>query len=100
MIYWLPALPLFYKADGIRVGTNQSGYLGAGDYLNHSSGFTQGQVGFSGEIAGFNTIALVRDRAAVAGPNNRPLADSDGDVLGNGASWVSPILRRVFPTPR
>ena len=72
----------YYKADGIRLRTNSRDTWVQGTMLNYSSGFTQGEVGFSGEIAGFNTIALERGRAAVAGPNNRTLTDSDGNVLG------------------
>lgn len=53
-----------------------------GTILNYSSGFTQGTVGFSTEVAVYNAIALDRDRKDIAGPNNRTLTHADGDAVG------------------
>jgi len=53
-----------------------------GTILNYSSGFTQGTVGFSTEVAAYNAIALDRDRKDIAAPNNRTLTHADGDAVG------------------
>ncbi|POA38258.1 outer membrane porin, OprD family, partial [Pseudomonas sp. MPR-ANC1] len=50
--------------------------------LNYTSGFTQGTVGVSTEVAAYNFIALDRDRKDIAGGSNRTLADSGGDAVG------------------
>lgn len=53
-----------------------------GTILNYSSGFTEGTVGVSSEVAAYNAIALDRDRKHIAGKNNRTLTHSDGDAVG------------------
>ncbi|MCO7578155.1 MULTISPECIES: OprD family porin [Pseudomonas chlororaphis group] len=53
-----------------------------GTILNYSSGFTEGTVGVSTEVAAYNAIALDRDRKHIAGKNNRTLTHSDGDAVG------------------
>lgn len=72
----------YYKSDGTRRDTHSRDNWVQGTILNYSSGFTQGAVGFGLEVAGYNAIALEQGRAAVAGPNNRTLTHSDGDVIG------------------
>jgi len=76
--------PLFryYKSDGTRHDSHSRDNWVQGTILDYSSGFTQGTVGFATQVAGYNAIALERGRAAVAGPNNRTLTHSDGDVIG------------------
>ena len=53
-----------------------------GTILNYTSGFTEGTVGVSTEVAAYNAIALDRDRKHIAGKNNRTLTHSDGDAVG------------------
>ncbi|QXH50614.1 OprD family porin [Pseudomonas fakonensis] len=72
----------YTKSDGSRHPTHSRDNWLQGTILNYSSGFTQGTVGFAVEAAAYNAIALEQGRAAVAGPNNRTLTHSDGDVIG------------------
>ena len=76
--------PLFryHKSDGSVRATHSRDNWVQGTVLDYSSGFTQGPVGFAAQVAGYNAIALERGRARVAGPNNRTLTHSDGDVIG------------------
>jgi len=53
-----------------------------GTIVDYSSGFTQGTIGFSTELALYNAIALGRDRKDLAGGSNRTLTESDGDAVG------------------
>ena len=52
-----------------------------GTIINYSSGFTEGTVGISTEVAAYNAIALDRDRKDIAGTNNRTLSHADGDAV-------------------
>ncbi|MCK9818307.1 OprD family porin [Pseudomonas sp. MAFF 302046] len=52
-----------------------------GTILNYSSGFTQGTVGLSTEVAAYNAVALDRSRKDIAGGSNRTLAHSNGDAV-------------------
>ncbi len=72
----------YTNGDGTRVPTSSRDNWVQGTILNYSSGFTQGIVGISTEVAAYNAIALERDREKVDGPNNRTLTHSDGDVIG------------------
>ncbi|WP_410478955.1 OprD family outer membrane porin [Pseudomonas sp. zfem002] len=72
----------YYKSDGTRRDSHSRDNWVQGTILDYSSGFTQGTVGFATQVAAYNAIALERGRAAVAGPNNRTLTHSDGDVIG------------------
>ncbi|UVJ46637.1 OprD family porin [Pseudomonas sp. LS1212] len=72
----------YSKGDGTRVPTSSRDNWVQGTILNYTSGFTQGTVGISTEVAAYNAVALERGRARVDGPNNRTLTDSDGDVIG------------------
>ncbi|WP_296263096.1 OprD family porin [Pseudomonas sp. UBA6562] len=74
----------YYKADGTRHDSHSRENWLQGTILNYSSGFTQGTLGFAVEAAGYNAVALLQDREKVAGPNNRTLTHSDGDVI---AQW-------------
>ncbi|MDZ5603366.1 OprD family porin [Pseudomonas sp. RP23018S] len=74
----------YHQADGSLHDSHSRENWVQGTILNYSSGFTQGTVGFAVEAAGYNALALQQGRARVAGPNNRTLTHSDGDVL---AQW-------------
>lgn len=52
-----------------------------GTIFNHTSGFTQGTVGFATEVALYNTVALDRSRKDIANGSNRTLADHNGDAV-------------------
>ncbi|MEO8646389.1 OprD family porin [Pseudomonas sp.] len=52
-----------------------------GTILNYTSGFTQGTVGFSTEVAAYNALALDRSREDIKGGSNRTLAHSDGNAV-------------------
>ncbi|WP_431481883.1 OprD family porin [Pseudomonas thivervalensis] len=52
-----------------------------GTIVNYTSGFTQGTVGVSTEVAAYNAIVLDQDRKHIAGGTNRTLADSNGDAV-------------------
>lgn len=71
----------FSKGDGSRHPTDRRSNWVQGSILNYTSGFTQGTVGLSTEVALYNAIALERGRATVAGPNNRTLTHGDGEVI-------------------
>ncbi|WP_191486172.1 OprD family porin [Pseudomonas sp. FEN] len=49
--------------------------------LDYNSGFTQGTVGVSTEVALYNAIALDRSRQDIAGGGNRTLANRNGDAV-------------------
>lgn len=53
-----------------------------GTILNYTSGFTQGTVGVSTEVAAYNVISLIRDQNDIAGGSNRTLAHSYGNAVG------------------
>ncbi len=71
-----------YNDDGVRKTTPRRINWQQGTIVNYTSGFTQGTVGFSTELALYNAIALDRDTGDFAGNSNRTLADSDGDAVG------------------
>lgn len=71
-----------YNDDGVRKSTPRRINWQQGTIVNYTSGFTQGVVGFSTELALYNAIALDRDVGDFAGSSNRTLADSDGDAVG------------------
>lgn len=71
-----------YTDDGVRKTTPRRINWQQGTIVNYTSGFTQGTVGFSTELALYNAIALDRDTDDFAGSSNRTLADSDGDAVG------------------
>lgn len=71
-----------YNDDGVRKTTPRRINWQQGTIVNYTSGFTQGVVGFSTELALYNAIALDRDVGDFAGSSNRTLADSDGDAVG------------------
>jgi len=71
-----------HSKDGKREPMNNRTNWLQGTTLNYTSGFTQGTVGFGVEAALYNVVALERGSARTGGPNNRTLADSDGDTVG------------------
>ncbi|CAM3309164.1 porin [Pseudomonas floridensis] len=71
-----------YTDDGVRKQTPRRINWQQGTIVNYTSGFTQGVVGFSTELALYNAVALDRDTGDFAGNSNRTLADSDGDAVG------------------
>ncbi|QBF25310.1 OprD family porin [Pseudomonas tructae] len=89
----------YYKSDGTQRTTHSRDNWVQGTILNYTSGFTEGTVGFSTEVAAYNAIALERGRAAVAGPNNRTLTHSDGDVIGQWSKMgLANVKARVSNT--
>ena len=75
--------PLFTytRGDGTRQRTHTRENWVQGTIVGYHSGFTQGPVGFATEVAGYNALALLRDRQSIAGPNNRTLTHSDGEAV-------------------
>ena len=71
-----------YNDHGVEKTTPRRINWVQGTILDYSSGFTQGTVGFSTEVAAYNAIALDRDVNDIAGKNNRTLTHSDGDAVG------------------
>ncbi|NVZ72686.1 OprD family outer membrane porin [Pseudomonas costantinii] len=52
-----------------------------GTILNGTSGFTQGTVGVSTELAVYNALVLDRSARDIKGGSNRTLADHNGDAV-------------------
>ncbi|WP_248748933.1 OprD family outer membrane porin [Pseudomonas sp. MWU15-20650] len=52
-----------------------------GTILNGTSGFTQGTIGVSTEVAVYNALVLDRSKRDIKGGSNRTLADSNGDAV-------------------
>jgi len=71
-----------YNDNGIAEQTSRRINWQQGTIVNYTSGYTQGVVGFSTELALYNAIALDRDTDDFAGNSNRTLAHSDGDAVG------------------
>ncbi|GFM67884.1 OprD family porin [Pseudomonas cichorii] len=71
-----------YRKNGVATPTPRRINWVQGTIVNYSSGFTQGTVGFSTEVALYNAIALDRDRKDIAGGGNRTLAENNGDAVG------------------
>ncbi|MDD0972728.1 OprD family porin [Pseudomonas fontis] len=87
------------SSDGTSHPTHKRTNWVQGTILNYTSGFTEGTVGFSTEVAAYNAIALERGRATVAGPNNRTLTHRDGDVIGQWSKMgLANVKARVSNT--
>ncbi|KAB0490081.1 OprD family porin [Pseudomonas vancouverensis] len=83
-----------YKKDGQSVDTDRRINWVQGTIVKYNSGFTQGTVGFSTEVAAYNAVALERDRENLASNNggapgtrpgagnNRTLTKEGGDAQG------------------
>ena len=71
-----------YNNHGTRESTPRRINWVQGTILDYKSGFTEGTVGFSTQVAAYNAVALDRDAKDIAGPNNRTLTHSDGDAVG------------------
>jgi hypothetical protein len=83
-----------YNKNGALAETDRRINWVQGTIVNYSSGFTEGTVGFSTEIAAYNAIALERDRenlaagnggapkTGTASGNNRTLTEKGGDAVG------------------
>ncbi|MEZ1318952.1 OprD family porin [Pseudomonas fluorescens] len=83
-----------YNKNGALLDTDRRINWVQGTILKYNSGFTEGTIGFSTEIAAYNAIALDRDREDLAagnggapktGPssgNNRTLTEKGGDAVG------------------
>ncbi|WP_138947785.1 OprD family outer membrane porin, partial [Pseudomonas syringae] len=71
-----------YNDNGIAEQTSRRINWQQGTIVNYTSGYTQGVVGFSTELALYNAIALDRDTDDFAGSSNRTLAHRDGDAVG------------------
>jgi hypothetical protein len=83
-----------YKKDGVSTPTDRRINWVQGTIVKYNSGFTEGTVGFSTEVAAYNAIALERDRENLASNNggapttrpgagnNRTLTKEGGDAVG------------------
>lgn len=71
-----------------------------GTIVNYTSGFTQGTVGVSTEVAAYNAIVLDRDRKDIAGGSTVPWRTLMATLSTSGANWVWPTSSCAFPTPR
>ena len=83
-----------YRKDGVATPTDRRINLVQGTIVNFTSGFTQGTVGVSTEVAAYNAVALERDRKSLASNNggapgsrpgagnNRTLTTEGGDAEG------------------
>ena len=83
-----------YQKNGSPTPTDRRINWVQGTIIKYNSGFTEGTVGFSTEVAAYNAIALERDRENLAagnggapktGPasgNNRTLTEKGGDAVG------------------
>lgn len=83
-----------YRKDGVATPTDRRINWVQGTIVNFNSGFTQGTVGVSTEVAAYNAVALERDRKDLASNNggapgsrpgagnNRTLTKEGGDAEG------------------
>jgi hypothetical protein len=83
-----------YKKDGVSTPTDRRINWVQGTIVKYNSGFTEGSVGFSTEVAAYNAIALDQDRKDLASNNggapgtrpgagnNRTLTEEGGDAVG------------------
>jgi len=83
-----------YRKDGVATPTDRRINWVQGTIVNYTSGFTQGTVGVSTEVAAYNAVALERDRKDLASNNggapgsrpgagnNRTLTKEGGDAEG------------------
>ncbi|MGE8148600.1 OprD family porin [Pseudomonas frederiksbergensis] len=83
-----------YRKDGVATPTDRRINWVQGTIVNYTSGFTQGTVGVSTEVAAYNAVALERDRKNLASNNggapgsrpgagnNRTLTNEGGDAEG------------------
>ncbi|EJN30247.1 outer membrane porin, OprD family [Pseudomonas sp. GM78] len=83
-----------YKKDGVSTPTDRRINWVQGTILKYNSGFTEGTVGVSTEVAAYNAIALDQDRKDLASNNggapgtrpgagnNRTLTEEGGDAVG------------------
>lgn len=70
-----------YLDNGVRESTPRRINWVQGTIVDYTSGFTQGTVGFSTQVAVYNAMALDRNVKDIAGPNNRTLTHSNGDAI-------------------
>ena len=88
-----------YVKDGEAKSTPRRINWQQGTIINYTSGFTQGVVGFSTELALYNAIALDRDQDDFVRSSNRTLADSDGDAVGQWSkAGLANLTARVSNT--
>jgi len=83
-----------YKKDGVSTPTDRRINWVQGTIIKYNSGFTEGTVGVSTEVAAYNAIALDQDRKDLASNNggapgtrpgagnNRTLTEEGGDAVG------------------
>ncbi|HCS42475.1 MAG TPA: outer membrane porin, OprD family [Pseudomonas sp.] len=82
-----------YKKNGVSTDTDRRINWVQGTIIKYNSGFTEGTVGISTEVAAYNAIALDRDRKDLASNNggapgtrpgagnNRTLTEEGGDAV-------------------
>jgi len=70
----------YQKHGETRADSHRTNWV-QGTILNGTSGFTQGTVGVSTEVAVYNALVLDRSKRDIKGGSNRTLADSNGDAV-------------------
>ncbi|WP_085702455.1 OprD family porin [Pseudomonas sp. B15(2017)] len=78
-----------YRKDGVATPTDRRINWVQGTIVKYNSGFTEGTVGFSTEVAAYNAIALERDRENLAAnnggaPGTRPGAGNNRTLTREG----------------
>ncbi|WP_085654608.1 MULTISPECIES: OprD family porin [unclassified Pseudomonas] len=78
-----------YRKDGVATPTDRRINWVQGTIVKYNSGFTEGTVGFSTEVAAYNAIALERDRENLASnnggaPGTRPGAGNNRTLTREG----------------
>jgi hypothetical protein len=88
-----------FNDNGVRRESQRRTNWVQGTIVNYTSGFTQGVVGFSTELALYNAVALERDREDINGGSNRTLAKDNGDAVGQWSkAGLANITARVSNT--
>ncbi|MFJ2366164.1 OprD family porin [Pseudomonas sp. NPDC087697] len=78
-----------YRKDGVATPTDRRINWVQGTIVNYNSGFTQGTVGISTEVAAYNAVALDRDHKDLASnnggaPGSRPGAGNNRTLTKEG----------------
>ena len=79
-----------YKKDGQSVDTDRRINWVQGTIIKYNSGFTEGTVGFSTELAAYNAVALERDRENLAAGNGG--APKTGPFSGNNRTLTLSLI--------
>ena len=71
-----------YRKDGVATPTDRRINWVQGTIVKYNSGFTQGTVGLSTELAAYNEVALERDRKNLASNNGGAPGTRPGAEIG------------------